>query len=587
MGSLFAALTTAVSGLNAQSSAIGNISENLANAQTVGYKSVSTNFEQLVNASNAFINNPGGVRSTPEFQNDVQGSIVGSNTATSLAISGQGYFAVETATTDANGVTSFNPQTFYTRKGDFTLDKNGFLVNGSGYFLTGWGINTNGTVNTSTTAPIQISALLNDPVAAKNINYAANLPSNAAIGYTAPASTLLVFDSLGNSHNVNYTWTKTANNAWNLNVSIPDALDANGNAYSSNIPFTFNNGSTGTAGTIQAIGPYVTSNPNFTVNAAPPGAANFTFGTSGSGQVEINWAQLENVGASPIALAWSKDGVAQAPIAGVVVSTGASTPTKLAANMAAAINAVAGIAGNLMTGLTATNPVAGQVAINGYGTPAQQITPDSGGVTSDITWNTPVPTTFGTLPETAPSPYTPPGNQTATSLADVGISPIFGAGSPAQAISLNFGTFDGSSGVTQFANTAGTVSVSNFSQDGLPQGSFNSVGIDQNGNVSLNYSNGTNKVIAQVPVAQFFAQDQLQSVTGGAYTSTLASGNARLNPPGTNGGGTLSSNSLEQSNVDISTEFTNLIQSQQVYSANAKLVTTDNQLLQVTLQMIQ
>ena len=98
MGSLFAALTTAVSGLNAQSSAIGNISENLANAQTTGTKASAPEFEELVNASNATVNNPGGVTATPQYQNDVQGSIVSSNTPTSLAISGEGYFQVETAT---------------------------------------------------------------------------------------------------------------------------------------------------------------------------------------------------------------------------------------------------------------------------------------------------------------------------------------------------------------------------------------------------------------------------------------------------------------------------------------------------------
>ena len=103
MGSLFAALTTAVSGLTAQSSAIGNISDNLANAQSVGYKSVGTSFEELVNASNAAVNNPGGVTATPQYQNDVQGSIVSSNVTTNLAISGEGYFATETASTDASG----------------------------------------------------------------------------------------------------------------------------------------------------------------------------------------------------------------------------------------------------------------------------------------------------------------------------------------------------------------------------------------------------------------------------------------------------------------------------------------------------
>ena len=437
MGSLFSALTTAVSGLNAQSSAIGNISDNLSNAQTTGYKAVSTGFEQLVNASNSSVNNPGGVRAHPAYQNDVQGSITSSDTATSLAISGQGYFAVQTASTDSTGATSFTGSTYYTRQGDFTLDKNGYLVNGSGFYLTGYSIDsTTGTVNTSSTSPIQVSALLNNPVATKTVTYNANLPSDQTSGFVSATSTVLVYDSLGNTHDVNYTWTKGSTaNQWDLQVTIPDA------SYTATMPFSFNDGTSGAAGTIDSI----------------------TAGT------------------------------------GYTVSSGTE--------------------------------------------------------------------------------------------ASVSLSATF-AGTTAQSISLDFGEFDAAGGVTQFSSgassgTAAAVSVTNLSQDGLPQGSFNNLSISKDGFVSINYSNGTNRAIAQIPIVQFFAQDQLQRASGGAYTATLASGTARYSAAGTTGAGTISSNSLEQSNVDIANQFTALIQAQQVYSANAKIVTTGNQLLQVTINMVQ
>ena len=450
MGSLFSALTTAVSGLNAQSSSIGNISDNLANAQTTGYKAVGTSFIQLVNASNATTNNPGGVRAKPSYQNDVQGSITNSNTGTSLAISGEGYFAVETATTDSNGSTIFSGQILYTRQGDFTLDKDGYLVNGSGYYLTGYAVDGEGTVNTSSTGPIQVSALLDNPVPTGEVSYNANLPSNASIGYTSATSTVLVYDALGNTHAVNYTWEKTATNAWDLVVDIPDADDSNNNAYNTTIAFTFNDGSGGTtAGTIGSITAYAAG------TASPP-----------------------------------------------------------------------------------------------------------------------------------PSPYSAPGTQTTGSLANVDVALTFPGAAP-QTVALAFGDFGGSLGVTQFSDTNAIVTVTNFNQDGLPRGSFNSLSIDKNGLVAINYSNGTNRVINQVPLVQFYAQDQLQRVTGGAYQATLASGNPRYSAPGATGAGTISSSSLEQSNVDIATEFTTLIQAQQVYSANAKVVTTDNSLLQITTNMVQ
>ncbi|MBV8548128.1 MAG: flagellar hook-basal body complex protein [Alphaproteobacteria bacterium] len=437
MGSLFSALTTAVAGLGAQSSAIGNISDNLSNAQTTGYKAVSTDFQELVNASNASVNNPGGVKATPAYQNDVQGSITSADTATYMAISGQGYFAVESASTDATGATIFNSTINYTRQGDFTLNKDGYLVNGSGYYLMGYNVSS-GIANTASTTPIQISSLLNDPVPTANISYVANLPSNAATTYTSSSSTVQIYDSLGNTHDVNYVWNKTATNTWDLNITIPDA------AYTQTVAFTFNDGTgSAAAGTLKSIASY-----------------------SGT----------------------------------------AST-----------------------------------------------------------------------------APYTVPSGT-----ADIDLTADFtGLGAGKQNLVLNFGALNGSTGVTQFSDTNGTASVTNFSQDGLPKGSFSSLAISKAGLVSINYSNGTNLTIAQIPIVQFYAQDQLQRVSGGAYASTIDSGTPRYSTAGLNGAGTISSNSLEQSNVDIASEFTQLIQAQQVYSANAKVVTTDNTLLQTTINMVQ
>jgi flagellar hook protein FlgE len=438
MGSLFAALTTAVSGLNAQSSAIGNISDNLANAQTVGFKGVGTNFEDLVNASNATVNNPGGVRATPQYQNDTQGSITSSNVSTNLAISGAGYFAVESASQDSTGTTIFNSNILYTRQGDFSLDKDGFLVNGSGFFLTAYNVSTTGVVDTSATHPVQVSASLSNPVATSNVTYDANLPSNATTSFQSTPSTVQVFDALGNSHDLTYTWTKSGVNTWSLEAAAASATPA----YDTHLTFTFNDGTSGPAGTIASI-------------------------AYGSGSAAII---------------------------------------------------------------------------------------DS-------------PTTSG-------------------SAANVDVSLTF-PGSSAQTVTLKFGNYDQSTGVTQFSDANTAVSVTNFNQNGLPRGSFNSFSISKGGLVSINYSNGTNRTIAQIPIVQFFAEDQLQRISGGAFEATLASGSPRYGLPGQVGAGTISSSSLEQSNVDIAAQFTNLIQSQQVYSANAKVVTTDNSLLQVTINMVQ
>jgi len=167
--SVFSALNVAVTGLDAQSRAFANVSDNLANTETVGYKRVDTSFQSLVTASNANINNPGGVSATPTYQNSLQGNLTQVDSSTSLALQGNGFFAVRRGVVDATGSTSFSTETFYTRRGDYSLSKDGYLVNGAGYFLTGYEVDSVGTVNTADVSPIKISALLDNPVASSNI----------------------------------------------------------------------------------------------------------------------------------------------------------------------------------------------------------------------------------------------------------------------------------------------------------------------------------------------------------------------------------------------------------------------------------
>src|SRR5579872_3148904 len=100
--SLFGALTTAVSGLSAQSTAFGNISDNVANSQTVGFKRVDTKFEDYLTTSTPQANDPGAVVARPDYVNNVQGAITQSDNPLGLAIAGQGFFAVSQQTGEVN-----------------------------------------------------------------------------------------------------------------------------------------------------------------------------------------------------------------------------------------------------------------------------------------------------------------------------------------------------------------------------------------------------------------------------------------------------------------------------------------------------
>jgi flagellar hook protein FlgE len=158
----------------------------------------------------------------------------------------------------------------------------------------------------------------------------------------------------------------------------------------------------------------------------------------------------------------------------------------------------------------------------------------------------------------------------------------FGSGD--QTIQLNLGTYGSPSGVTQFAGTA--YNLLGLTQNGVPPGSFSGVTTQANGDVQVNYNNGQTRTIAQIPLVTFNAPDQLQRQNGQAFTGTLTSGTPLAEAASSNGAGNLVTSSVEGSNVDIATEFSQLIVAQQAYSSNAKVVTTADAMLQVTINMI-
>ena len=144
-------------------------------------------------------------------------------------------------------------------------------------------------------------------------------------------------------------------------------------------------------------------------------------------------------------------------------------------------------------------------------------------------------------------------------------------------ITINFGA----GGVTQFADANGNVKVNQIQQDGFPAGSLQTVSIGQNGRVVGNYSNGRNIDLAQISVATFNGTNFLKRIDGGAFEATDQSGSALFGS-----GGTIVGSSLESSNTDIADEFTKLIVTQQAYSANTKVITTSNSMVQDLLNVL-
>src|SRR6267154_849177 len=138
---VYGALFSAVSGLKAQGQTMGIISDNIANANTVGYKASVNKFETLVTTpatSTAYT--PGGVLSRPFANVDAQGLLAASASRTDIGLTGRGFLPVTTSVGTSGSLNSTIANT-YTRAGSFTVDKNGNLVNSAGFFLLGVPIN--------------------------------------------------------------------------------------------------------------------------------------------------------------------------------------------------------------------------------------------------------------------------------------------------------------------------------------------------------------------------------------------------------------------------------------------------------------
>ena len=203
---LFGALTTAVTGLRAQSYALENVSGNIANSQTTGFKRIDTSFEDLIPEDLPSRQKAGSVVASSRSTNTVQGDIQASSIGTFLAINGTGFFVVEKPASFVDNRPVFDGTNIYTRRGDFQPNKDGYLVNGAGYYLMGIPIDAT-TGNLAGSVP-QLLQFQNDFLPAQattEVSYRANL---ARYPLTTGHDTSVVGSELLNP--INFTANPTA-----------------------------------------------------------------------------------------------------------------------------------------------------------------------------------------------------------------------------------------------------------------------------------------------------------------------------------------------------------------------------------------
>jgi len=211
-----------LSGLFAAARNLDVIGNNVANANTVGFKQGNALFADVY--ANSLAGGGGtnagiGVGVTAIQQNFVQGNVSTTSNPLDIAINGNGFFRMDT-----NGTVSF------TRNGQFHLDKNGFIVNATGSKATGYGVDSAGTVLISDPGPLQVSMADLPATATSTTKIGLNLDSRdpvitGAFDVTDPttynkATSMTVYDSLGNSHGFTTYYAKTAANTWTVYGAI-------------------------------------------------------------------------------------------------------------------------------------------------------------------------------------------------------------------------------------------------------------------------------------------------------------------------------------------------------------------------------
>ncbi len=150
-----------------------------------------------------------------------------------------------------------------------------------------------------------------------------------------------------------------------------------------------------------------------------------------------------------------------------------------------------------------------------------------------------------------------------------------------QPLTFNFGksTASGGTGLDGFTQFASTSAVTFLNQDGYASGQLARISVDGTGTIIGAFTNGQSRAIGQVAVAGFTAADRLSRLGGNLYAETNSSGQPTVGAPGDGGRGSIVAGALEQSNVDLGSEFVRMIAAQRGYEANSKIVTTADQLL--------
>lgn len=539
---MITALSTATSGINANMTALSVIGNNIANVNTVGFKAGRALFSDVLSQSLTGGSQIGlGTKLSSVDTMFTQGAFESTSNGLDLALDGEGFFVVN----DSSGAS------YYTRAGEFSIDKDGNIVNADGYILQGYGIDNSGNI-LSVVDDLQISYSAIPANSTSKIELTANLQSDSDVTgfvFTTGTNDQIMFNEDAGGGNTTISLTTdggltsgTAYTGDEVASAIETALEAqSSNSYTYTVAY---NGSTG----------------EFSI----------TNDSTNSNTVDILWDNASTTAETTLGFdATATNNIAVGGtdtsdnVAGAFDVNNASSTS----NYSTSITAYDSLGNSHLvtiyfrkSDITATGNEWDWYAVVDAGDSESGSTEVQASGT--LTFNT-----EGELNSQSAVTYPIDGSD-ADSIYGFQFT---GGATLDQTIAFDFDN------LTQYGSDS---SVYSQTQDGYASGSLQSISVDTDGMVSGSYSNGKTRSIGQIAVAKFSNQSGLVSAGSNLYAETADSGQASVGTAGSSGRASVQSGALELSNVDLSNEFVKLIAAQRGFQANSRIITTSDEILQ-------
>lgn len=532
-------LYTGISGLNANLSALSVIGNNVANINTNGYKGSRVLFEDVMSQSTSGSSEIGlGVNMSGTQRLFSQGAFETTASGLDLAVSGTGFFVVG----DSSG-------TYYTRAGQFRIDKDGYLVNPGDMNVQGYMADASGVIGTSV-GDIEISNSAIAPNATTEVEIEANIDSNATVtGFVFSSANSDIYFNDGANHTADLITdggltSGTAYNGNEVATGIKNALEGT-NAGADTYTVTYND-QTGKFTITNDTG-----NTNSTTfsweNALTTAETLLGFDAVTSGAIAVGSTEVSDNAGGDFTLASAAD----TSNFSVPVTVYDSLGNNHVITMYFRKDSLGGT-GNLWDWyavVDADDSNTGSTEIQANGTLTFNTT---GALYSDSSITYP----------TGGFDFAGGGVQNQTIDFDFGISTASG------------GT--GKEGITQYGTDSG---VSALSQDGYTAGTLQRISVDTEGLIEGVFSNGRTRSLAQLVLASFQSQEGLASIGRTLYIEAVESGQPLIGNPGSSGKGLVQSSTLELANVDLAAEFISMITAQRGFQANSRIITTTDDIL--------